>query len=397
MVASKLKVKMIFLVVLLVKVVTAANGSDEIVIRMPGVKPARPDTYLCTGHKLPDKPTNVIGYVPLGKVDTVHHIGTYLCAEPGLEAPVWNCGEMGGGSETNDIPVAGVCASGFQLIYSWELNAPAVYTPKDVGVMLPAGYTVVVEVHYNSVEKFKSGEVTDNSGIKILTTNEKSAKSAAVYVLGTEGGSVPKYGVTYLEIACQVRLPKGVEMHPLGFRIHTHKHGRVVSGYRVRHGAWTEIGRGNPRRLPQTFYEPTGPKNTTIRNGDWLAARCTMYNRHNSDVHIGETYHDEMCTFYLIFWVNGDLPKDIETDCGASGSDYDNWSTKTAIKSFKNAPLNASEQPPLGKDEEEVVEDEPESVDTLDPRGTLSEDDPDYVLPTELGGRFYMDQKDRGF
>ena len=39
------------------------------------------------------------------------------------------------------------------------------------------------------------------------------------------------------------------------------------------------------------------------------------------------------------------------------------------------------------------MEDEPESVDTLDPRGTLSEDDPDYVLPTELGGRFYMDQK----
>ena len=58
MVASKLKVKMIFLVVLLVKVVAAANGSDEIDIRMPGVKPARPETYLCTGHKLPDKPTN---------------------------------------------------------------------------------------------------------------------------------------------------------------------------------------------------------------------------------------------------------------------------------------------------------------------------------------------------
>ena len=40
----------------------------------------------------------MIGYVPLGKMDTVHHITTYLCAEPGLEAPVWNCGEMGGRS-----------------------------------------------------------------------------------------------------------------------------------------------------------------------------------------------------------------------------------------------------------------------------------------------------------
>ena len=40
----------------------------------------------------------MIGYVPLAKMDTVHHMLIYSCAEPGLEAPVWNCGEMGGGS-----------------------------------------------------------------------------------------------------------------------------------------------------------------------------------------------------------------------------------------------------------------------------------------------------------
>ena len=76
------------------------------------------------------------------------------------------------------------------------------------------------------------------------------------------------------------------QMHPFAFRTHTHKHGRVVSGYRVRGDKWTEIGRGNPRR-PQMFYGLTGPKDVVIRNGDSLAARCTMYNRHNSDVHMG--------------------------------------------------------------------------------------------------------------
>ena len=76
------------------------------------------------------------------------------------------------------------------------------------------------------------------------------------------------------------------KMHPFAFRTHTHKHGRVVAGYRVRDGVWTEIGRGNPRR-PQMFYDVTGPKDTVIREGDHLAARCTMYNRHNSDVHMG--------------------------------------------------------------------------------------------------------------
>ena len=42
-------------------------------------------------------------------------------------------------------------------------------------------------------------------------------------------------------------------------------------------------------------------------------------------------------------------------------------------------------------DEEEVVKDEAEKVDSRDARETLSEDDPEYVLNTEDGGRFYMD------
>ena len=47
---------------------------------------------------------------------------------------------------------------------------------------------------------------------------------------------------------------------------------------------------------------------------------------------------------------------------------------------------------PLSADEEEVVTDPPEEADRLDPLGTLSEDDPEFVLQTEDGGRFYMDK-----
>jgi len=372
-------------------VIAAATESDGVTVRMPSVKPSKPDTYLCTGLKLHDKPTNVIGYIPLAKMDTAHHMLLYSCGEPGVNAPVWNCGEMGDGSETQEIPVGSVCASDFKLIYAWAMNAPALHLPEGVAFELPAGDTVVVQVHYNTVEKFKGSDVTDDSGIKLLTTEKKMPKAAAVYLLGT-AGSVPRYDVTYLESACPVHLPKGVEMHPFAFRTHTHKHGRVVSGYDVRNGVWTEIGRGNPRR-PQMFYDLTGPKDLVIRDGDWLAARCTMYNRHNSDVQMGATGHDEMCNFYIMFWVEGDLPKQIQRNCWGSGSDYDNWSTKPALKSLKNAPLDASEQPPLGTNEEEVVVDPSEEVDSRDPKGTLNEDDPNYVLSTENGGRFYMNRR----
>ena len=40
----------------------------------------------------------MIGYIPLAKMDTAHHMLLYSCGEPGVNAPVWNCGEMGDGS-----------------------------------------------------------------------------------------------------------------------------------------------------------------------------------------------------------------------------------------------------------------------------------------------------------
>jgi len=381
------------LLVLALSFVAAAAGDktgEGIVIKMPGVKPTRPDTYLCTSVKLGDKPTKVIGYDPLAKMDTAHHMLLYSCGTPGSDAPVWNCGEMGGGSDADGIPSGPTCGSGFNLIYAWAMDAPALRLPDGVAFKLPAGNTLVVQVHYNTVDKFVKDGVTDDSGIRLLTTESPVPKSAAVYLLGT-GGSVPKYQVTYLETACRVHLPKGKEMHPFAFRTHTHKHGRVVSGYRVRGGKWTEIGRGNPRR-PQMFYGITGPKDIVIRDGDNLAARCTMYNRHNSDVHMGATGRDEMCNFYMMFWVDGDLPR-VGHDCWASGTSYDNWETKSYLKSRENAPLEISKQPPLGPNEEEVVKDPPEDVDKRSKLGTLSEDDPDFVLATEEGGRFYMDEK----
>lgn len=94
-------------------------------------------------------------------------------------------------------------------------------------------------------------------------------------------------------------------MHPFAFRTHAHKLGKVKaiaprkcahppvaglvnSGYRVRGDGddqeWTEIGRRSPQ-LPQMFY-PT-QSDVTIKQGDRVAAACTMYNTHSRVVRIG--------------------------------------------------------------------------------------------------------------
>jgi len=362
--------------------VTAKNNEEF--IQMPDVSPQKHDTYLCTKLKLPNKETQVIGYVPEAKMDTAHHMLLYSCNKPGLsDASYWNCGEMVGGSDDGGLPRAGTCARGSKLIYAWAMNAPALHLPEGVAFKLPAGDTLVLQVHYNKVDKFKHGE-TDKSGIRLLTTEDTVPKSAAVYLLGT-GGKVPKKEVSYEETACKIRHKK--EMHPFAFRTHTHKHGRVVSAYRVRDGKWTEIGRGNPRR-PQMFYNVTGPAGTTIKEGDYVAARCTMFNRHNHDVHMGGTGNDEMCNFYMMYWVDGDLERNVDSSCWSSGVPYSSWAKMSEIQSLKNAPLEISVQPTLGKGEEEVVRDDPEPGEEL-----LSEDDRRFVIQTNDGGRFYMDKR----
>lgn len=53
------------------------------------------------------------------------------------------------------------------------------------------------------------------------------------------------------------------------------------------------------------FY-PVVKNATNIRQGDLLAARCTMYNFRDHNVRVGATGKDEMCNFYLMYYVDGD-------------------------------------------------------------------------------------------
>ena len=108
-------------------------------------------------------------------------------------------------------------------------------------------------------------------------------------------------------------------MHPFAFRTHAHKLGLVNSGYRVRgegnEQEWTEIGRRSPQ-LPQMFYPAN--KGVTIKQGDYVAAACTMFNPQSRTVRIGSTGNDEMCNFYMMYWVDGDelLHDDVCTSPG---------------------------------------------------------------------------------
>ncbi|KAG8505406.1 Peptidylglycine alpha-amidating monooxygenase [Galemys pyrenaicus] len=90
-------------------------------------------------------------------------------------------------------------------------------------------------------------------------------------------------------------------MHVFAYRVHTHHLGKVVSGYRVRNGQWTLIGRQSPQ-LPQAFYPVEHPVDVSF--GDILAARCVFTGEGRTEAtHIGGTSSDEMCNLYIMYYM----------------------------------------------------------------------------------------------
>ncbi|XP_012944541.1 probable peptidylglycine alpha-hydroxylating monooxygenase 1 [Aplysia californica] len=279
-----------------------SETTETIDMLMPNVKPQTPDTYLCQSFKIEDAHRYITGFIPNADAKIAHHILLYGCTEPGAEpGEVWNCGEMV--STNSDYNKGQVCNEGSNILYAWAMDAPRLTLPPDVGFDVGQDTDIkylVVQVHYKNVTKFlapQNGE--DNSGLSLETTKVPTKKQAGVYLMVT-GGYIAPHTVDYFETACPFQ--ENIEIVPFAFRTHAHSLGRVISGYRVRDGEWAEIGRKDPR-LPEMFYNVT-TQGLTIKKGDILAARCTMENGLDHEVAIGATQKDEMCNFYVMYYVN---------------------------------------------------------------------------------------------
>jgi len=140
----------------------------------------------------------------------------------------------------------------------------------------------------------------------------------------------PAHSTTFFETACTVDDARTI--HPFAFRTHTHSLGKVVSGWKVTEGAkWDLIGKKSPQE-PQMFY-PINDSEMTFSKGDILAARCTMVNHHAHDVRIGQTNKDEMCNFYVMYWVLGKEPVD-QRVCFSEGPPYWSWKANAHLQNI---------------------------------------------------------------
>ncbi|XP_037229364.1 peptidyl-glycine alpha-amidating monooxygenase isoform X5 [Falco rusticolus] len=235
-----------------------------------------------------DDEAYVVDFKPHASMDTVHHMLLFGCNEPSSTENYWDCDE-------------GTCKDKSNILYAWARNAPPTRLPKGVGFRVggeTGGRFFVLQVHYGDISAFRDKH-KDCSGVTLHLTHQKQPLIAGMYLMMSVNTVIPPgEKVVDADIACHY---KRFPMHLFAYRVHTHRLGKVVSGYRVRNGQWTLIGRQSPQ-LPQAFYPVERP--VDISYDDILAARCVFSGEgRTTETHIGGTANDEMCNFYIMYYM----------------------------------------------------------------------------------------------
>ncbi|TNM92459.1 hypothetical protein fugu_019471 [Takifugu bimaculatus] len=269
---------------------TSSNFSLD--IRMPGVTPAESDNYLCISQPVPSgRDSYIVDFIPHANMDTVHHMLLFGCRKPSSISGYWDCGGA-----------VGACEDQSSIMYAWGRNAPSTKLPRDVGFLVGKNSKMpylVLQIHYGDIKAFRDHH-RDCSGITLTMTYKPQPFIAGIYLLLSYNTVIPPGNkVTNADVACDYT---SFPIYPFAFRTHTHHLGKVVTGYRVRNGEWTLIGRQSPQ-LPQAFY-PTN-KDVNVKYGDTVAARC-MFTGENmtTATSIGSTSNDEMCNFYIMYYMD---------------------------------------------------------------------------------------------
>lgn len=261
-------------------------------IRMPGVVPTRSDTYLCMAFPVPtSRDSYIVDFIPHASMDTVHHMLLFGCQTPVSRSSYWDCGS-----------VQGTCEDEASIMYAWARNAPPTKLPKDVGFKVGRNSGMsyfVLQIHYGDVIAFRDHH-RDCSGLTLRMTLKPQPFTAGIYLLmSVDTVILPGKKVTNADIACDYT---SYPIYPFAFRTHTHQLGKVVSGYRIRDGKWSLIGRQSPQ-LPQAFYPAN--KEVNVKYGDTIATRCVFTGEgKTSKTYIGGTSDDEMCNFYIMYYMD---------------------------------------------------------------------------------------------
>ena len=267
--------------------------------------------------------------VVAGNRSVLHHVLVYI--DTTADSASWPGGvklDCGGAAGTN-APT--------ELVSAWVPGGLPMEPPAGVGITLPAGARIILNVHYHATGG--GAEIDDGTGMALRWTNNKPAYGSLFELIGApgEGNSlngplmIPAGETNHVEeyewtVSYNGQaFPDSIDVRVWAAINHMHKVG-------VSAEAWIESAQDGTSCLLATpkwdfnwqrFYEYDAPVNQAIRvrAGDTIRVRCTYDNSLNNpgvvealaevgldqpiDVNLGEATLDEMCLTGIAVGVNG--------------------------------------------------------------------------------------------
>ncbi|CAB3977923.1 peptidylglycine alpha-hydroxylating monooxygenase [Paramuricea clavata] len=155
---------------------------EKIAIHMPGVRPKKNDSYICTSLKLPAGDSFIVKYEPDAHKETAHHMLLFGCKKPGrFGSKAWNCGDMG----------SGTCTGSESILFGWARDAPALQLPKDVGFRVGGNTEIqylTLQIHYAHALEAKH---YDRSGLTLHVKTAPQLNLASIYLLLASSAYIP--------------------------------------------------------------------------------------------------------------------------------------------------------------------------------------------------------------
>ncbi|KAI0988975.1 hypothetical protein GJ496_011061 [Pomphorhynchus laevis] len=290
------------------------------------------DEYVCREFIFEqERPVYVNGFVPQVNEKHLHHMLLVQCSanddsdgnnvdfqnEPD-KSDLYRCGVMYSEEEA-EHDGSQICLNNepYRIIYVWAHHATELRLNDTIGFNLGKSFRLVLQLHFNKPMLAN----TEESLLLLHSTYKPPPMFANIFLLFASNGTIPSKQKSRFELFCKVE--EDVVIHPIAFRVHGHDIAERGTGFRVRlnnyGGEWSLIGSRSIQE-PQIFKQIS--TNLTILKDDYIAFVCTMNNFKDHNISVGHARKNEMCNFYLMYYLSQGHKGMNMKACGSSGPPY---------------------------------------------------------------------------
>ncbi len=218
-------------------------------------------------------------------------------------------------TEGTSFPCGALPAQDAVFLMGWAPGGGVEQMPDDVGLELPDDGFLLLQLHYYNAASL--GDLHDDTGVSICTTDTPRANAAGVLTIGTLEVDIPERAVNHeVSYTCPGRVTQYLGAFTLmASAPHMHQRGRSFRTDIVRANGDVEMinqvehwSFADQRRYPFTPFHQ-------LARGDGVRVTCAYDNPTDQPISWGEGTDDEMCFDFMMVYPITNWPAQFPRFC----------------------------------------------------------------------------------